>query len=154
YPASCLAEEMETPGPGQVRALVSVASNPVLSAPNGDRVAKALAGLDFMVSIDIYVNETTQYADGILPGLSALEEPHSDVSFPQLSCRNPARYSPPVFPPEDDAQPEWQALLRLASLLRGDPEAASPAFDLAAADAALLAEDVRRLAGNLPDAAQ
>jgi len=154
YPASCLAEEIETPGPGQVRALISVASNPVLSAPNGDRVARALAGLDFMVSIDIYVNETTQYADVILPGLSALEESHYDVSFPQLSCRNHARYSPPVFPPDEDAQPEWQALLRLASLLRGEPEAASPAFDLAAADAALLAEDVRRLATGLPEGAQ
>jgi anaerobic selenocysteine-containing dehydrogenase len=154
YPASCLAEEIETPGPGQVRALVSVASNPVLSAPNGERIGRALASLDFMVSIDIYVNETTRYADVILPGLSALEESHYDVSFPQLSCRNHARYSPPVFAPAEGAQPEWQTLLRLANLLRGEPGAASPSHDLAAADAAMLAEDVRRLAAGLPEAAQ
>jgi anaerobic selenocysteine-containing dehydrogenase len=154
YPTSCLAEEIETPGPGQVRALVSVASNPVLSAPNGARIAKALEGLDFMLSIDIYVNETTRHADVILPGLSALEESHYDVSFPQLSCRNQARYSPPVFAPSAGAQAEWQTLLRLALLVRGEARAAEPSFDLAAADAAWLAEDVRRLAAGVPEALQ
>ncbi len=146
YPTGCLAEEIETEGEGRIRALVSVASNPVLSAPNGARVAAALGRLDFMVSIDIYVNETTQYADVILPGLSAFEESHYDVSFPQLSCRNHARYSPPVFAPAADAQAEWQSLLRLAALLRGVPDAMAPAFDLAAFDAQLLADDLRRVA--------
>ena len=151
YPTSCLAEEIETGGPGQVRALISVASNPVLSAPNGARIGRALGRLDFMVSVDIYVNETTQHADVILPGLSTFEEPHYDVSFPQLSCRNHARYSPPVFPPRPGAQAEWQSLLRLAAMLRGEPAAGAPDFDLAAFDARLLADDVRRLAAGVPD---
>jgi anaerobic selenocysteine-containing dehydrogenase len=154
YPTSCLAEEIETPGPGQVRALISVASNPVLSAPNGARIAQALGGLDFMVSVDIYLNETTQHADVILPGLSTFEEPHYDVSFPQLSCRNHARYSPPVFPAPPGAHGEWQALLHIAAMLRGEPDAGTPDFDLAAFDARLLADDLRRLAAGVPDELQ
>jgi anaerobic selenocysteine-containing dehydrogenase len=154
YPTSCLAEEIEMPGPGQVRALISVASNPVLSAPNGARIAQALGGLDFMVSVDIYLNETTQHADVILPGLSTFEEPHYDVSFPQLSCRNHARYSPPVFPAPPGAHGEWQALLHIAAMLRGEPDAGTPDFDLAAFDARLLADDLRRLAAGVPDELQ
>jgi len=154
YPTSLLAEEIETPGPGQVRALVSIASNPVLSAPNGARIARALAGLDFMVSVDIYLNETTQHADVILPGLSTFEEPHYDVSFPQLSCRNHARFSPPVFAPAPGAQAEWQSLLRMTALLRGEAGAGEPAFDLAACDARLLAEDLRRVATGVPEPVQ
>jgi anaerobic selenocysteine-containing dehydrogenase len=154
YPTSCLAEEIETPGPGQVRALISVASNPVLSAPNGARIAQALERLDFMVSVDIYLNETTRHADVILPGLSTFEEPHYDVSFPQLSCRNHARYSPPVFAPRPGAQSEWQALLRLAAMLRDEPGAGGAGFDLAAFDDRLLADDLRRLAAGVPEPAQ
>ena len=154
YPTGCLAEEIETAGPGQVKALISVASNPVLSAPNGARIAQALRRLDFMVSIDIYLNETTQHADVILPGLSTFEEPHYDVSFPQLSCRNHARYSPPVFPARAGAQGEWQSLLRIAAMLRGEPGAGSPDFDLAAFDERLLADDLRRLAAGVPDELQ
>jgi anaerobic selenocysteine-containing dehydrogenase len=154
YPTGCLAEEIETDGPGRVRALISVASNPVLSAPNGARIGRALAGLEFMVSVDVYLNETTQHADVILPGLSTFEEPHYDVSFPQLSCRNHARFSPPVLAPPADAQPEWRSLLRLAALLRGVPEAMAPGFDLAAFDAQLLADDLRRLATGVPEEAQ
>jgi anaerobic selenocysteine-containing dehydrogenase len=154
YPTSCLAEEIETEGPGRVRALVSVASNPVLSAPNGARIGQALAGLDFMVSVDIYVNETTQHADVILPGLSTFEEPHYDVSFPQLSCRNHARYSPAVFAPRAGAQAEWQSLLHMAAMLRGEPGAGAPGFDLAAFDKQLLADDLRRLAAGVPEPLQ
>ena len=154
YPTSCLAEEIETDGPGRVRALVSVASNPVLSAPNGARIAQALRGLDFMVSVDIYLNETTQHADVILPGLSTFEEPHYDVSFPQLSCRNHARYSAPVFAPRPGAQSEWQALLRIAALLRGEPGADASGFDLAAFDARLLDDDLGRLAAGVPEPLQ
>ena len=151
YPTSCLAEEIETDGPGRIRALVSVASNPVLSAPNGARIGQALAQLDFMVSIDIYLNETTQHADVILPGLSTFEEPHYDVSFPQLSCRNHARFSPPVFEPRAGTQSEWQALLHMAAMLRGEPGAGTPGFDLAGFDERLLADDLRRLAAGVPD---
>jgi anaerobic selenocysteine-containing dehydrogenase len=154
YPTSCLAEEIETDGPGRVRALVSVASNPVLSAPNGARIAQALRGLDFMVSIDIYLNETTQHADVILPGLSTFEEPHYDISFSQLACRNQARYSPPVHAPPPGAQGEWQALLQLAAMLRGEAGAGLPGFDLAAFDDRLLADDVRRLAAGVPESLQ
>ena len=154
YPTGCLAEEIETAGPGRVRALVSVASNPVLSAPNGARIAQALRGLAFMVSVDIYLNETTQHADVILPGLSTFEEPHYDVSFPQLSCRNHARYSPPVFAARPGAQGEWQSLLRIAALLRGEPDADKPDFDLAAFDERLLADDLRRLAAGASDELQ
>jgi anaerobic selenocysteine-containing dehydrogenase len=151
YPASCLAEEIETPGDGRIRALVTVASNPVLSAPNGARLGRALAQLDFMVSIDVYLNETTRHADVILPGLSAFEESHYDVSFPQLACRNQARFSAAVRAPAPGAQAEWQSLLRLAALARGVPDAMAPSFDLAAFDDALLAEDLRRLAAGVPD---
>ncbi|MFL6699053.1 MAG: molybdopterin-dependent oxidoreductase [Vitreoscilla sp.] len=154
YPTGCLAEEIETGGPGQVKALISVASNPVLSAPNGARIAQALGRLDFMVSVDIYLNETTQHADVILPGLSTFEEPHYDVSFPQLSCRNQARYSPPVFAAQPGAQAEWQSLLHIAAMLRGEPGAGTPDFDLAAFDARLLADDLRRLAAGVPDQLQ
>jgi len=106
------------------------------------------------VSIDIYLNETTQHADVILPGLSTFEEPHFDVSFPQLSCRNHARYSPPVFAPRAPAQGEWQALLRMAAMLKNEAGASEPGFDLAAFDAQLLADDLRRLAAGVPDAVQ
>ena len=154
YPTSCLAEEIETDGPGRVRALISVASNPVLSAPNGARIAQALGGLDFMVSVDIYLNETTQHAEVILPGLSSFEESHYDVSFPQLSCRNHARYSAPVFAPRPGAQSEWQALLRIAAMLRGVPGADAPDFDLGGFDDQLLGDDLRRLATGVPEPLQ
>jgi len=131
-----------------------VASNPVLSAPNGARIGRALEGLDFMVSVDIYVNETTRHAHVILPGLSTFEEPHYDVSFPQLSCRNHARFSPAVFEPRPGAQAEWQSLLQMAAMLRGEPGAGMPGFDLAAFDERMLADDLRRLAGDVPEAVQ
>ena len=75
-PASCLAEEIATPGEGQIRALFTVAGNPVLSTPGGDRLDAALAGLDCMISVDNWINETTRHADVILPGHSPLEQAH------------------------------------------------------------------------------
>ena len=147
-PMTCLAEEIETPGAGQVKALITIASNPVLSAPNGARLAKALEGLDFMLSLDIYLNETTRHADVILPGLSPLEDTHYDVAFPQFSVRNHARYSPAVLPPPAGAPAEWETLLRLAALVQGRGAQA----DIAALDDALVADDVRKLAGDQADA--
>jgi anaerobic selenocysteine-containing dehydrogenase len=147
-PMTLLAEEIETPGPGQVRALVSVASNPVLSAPHGARLARALDGLDFMLSLDLYVNETTRHADVILPGLSPLEESHYDVAFPQLSVRNHARYSAPVLAPPPLALPEWQQLLKLAAIVQGRGAGADPL----ALDDERVAADVRRVAGDRADA--
>ena len=96
-PVSALAEEIETPGEGQVRALITVAGNPILSTPNSDRLEGAVEGLDFMLSIDIYVNETTRHADVILPAPEPLEKAHYDLAFYQLSTRNIANYSPAVF---------------------------------------------------------
>jgi anaerobic selenocysteine-containing dehydrogenase len=145
-PATCLAEEIETPGVGQVRALITIASNPVLSAPNGPRLAKALDQLDFMVSLDIYVNETTRHADVILPALSPLEDSHYDVAFPQLSFRNHARYSAPVFAP--DRPSEWQTVMRLIGIAKGLGAKA----DVKALDDEYVAADVRKLAGEHADA--
>lgn len=147
FPMTCLAEEIETPGDGQVRALFSIAGNPVLSAPNGPRISAALASLELMVSVDIYRNETTRHAHVILPGLSPLEEGHFDVAFPQLAWRNTARYSPPVFAPPAGRPAEWEILLRLAAIAQGKGAGA----DVHALDDALAAEDVRRLAGPLAD---
>src|SRR5881628_2528890 len=129
-PAACLAEEIETPGEGQVRALVTIAGNPALSTPNGARLERALAALDFMVSLDIYLNETTRHADVILPGLSPLEQSHYDLALRQLAIRNVATYSPPVFDPPAGQLPEWETLLRLAALVAGQ----GPAADTAALD--------------------
>lgn len=116
FPITCLAEEIETPGAGQVKALISIASNPVLSAPNGKRLSAALEQLDFMLCVDIYLNETTRHADLILPGLSPLEESHFDVAFPQFAYRNFARFSPPLFPAPH--MPEWEMLLRIAAIIQ------------------------------------
>jgi len=129
-PAACLAEEIETPGEGQVRALITIAGNPALSTPNGARLERALAALDFMVSLDIYLNETTRHADVILPGLSPLEQSHYDLALRQLAIRNVATYSPPVFDPPAGQLPEWETLLRLAALVAGQ----EPAADTAALD--------------------
>ena len=142
-PITCLAEEIETPGEGQVRALITVATNPVLSSPDGPRLSAALDKLDFMVSLDIYLNETTRHADVILPGLSPLEDMHYDVAFPQLSWRNHARYSPPVFAPPQGQPEEWQTLLKLAAIVRGEGAQA----DANALDDAQFEEDAQRLFG-------
>jgi len=143
-----LAEEIETEGAGQVRALITVSSNPVLSAPNGARIAEALERLEFMVSLDIYLNETSRHADVILPGLSPLEEGHYDIAFPQLSWRNQARYSAPVFAAPEGQPPEWQNLLRLLAIVRGQ----GASVDVLALDDDLAADEVRRLAGDHAEA--
>jgi anaerobic selenocysteine-containing dehydrogenase len=118
-PAACLAEEIETPGEGRVRALITVAGNPVLSTPNGARLDAALGQLDFMISFDIFLNETTRHADVILPGLSPLEQPHYDLALRQLAIRNVATYAAPVFPLPDGQQPEWRSVLRLLGIVLG-----------------------------------
>ena len=97
-PSSTLAEEIDTPGDGQIRALVTVAGNPVLSTPNGGRLDRALGSLAFMAAVDFYVNETTRHAQVILPPTSPLERDHYDVVFNALAIRNVAKFSPAVFP--------------------------------------------------------
>ncbi len=143
FPMTCMAEEIDTPGHGQLKALITVASNPALSSPNGPRLSQALDKLDFMVSLDIYVNETTRHADVILPGLSPLEEMHYDVAFSQLSYRNHARYSAPVFAAPAGQPAEWEIILRLIAILQGKGAKA----DLNKLDDELAAEDVKRVAG-------
>ncbi|MFN3304071.1 MAG: molybdopterin-dependent oxidoreductase, partial [Roseateles sp.] len=143
-PITVLAEEIATPGEGQVRALITIASNPVLSAPGGPRLARALEQLDFMLSLDIYVNETTRHADVILPGLSPLEDLHFDVAFPQLSYRNHARFSGPVFDAPADMPQEWQTLLKLCALLEGR----GLDVDVQQLDDEAIAADVQRAAGD------
>src|SRR5262249_50269485 len=118
-PGSCLSEEIETPGEGQVRGLVTYAANPVLSTPNGRRLDRALAGLDFMVAVDPYVNETPRHADVILPPASSLGEEHLDFFFATFSVRNVTRVSPPAVPIAEGELPDWQILRRLAEGLGG-----------------------------------
>jgi anaerobic selenocysteine-containing dehydrogenase len=125
-PVACLAEEIETPGPGRIRAVVTIAGNPVLSTPNGARLGRALASLDLMVSLDVYLNETTRHAHVILPGLSPLEQPHYDVILRQLAIRNVATYSASTFTPPPGQQAEWTTLLRLAGLVAGQGAQADP----------------------------
>lgn len=126
-PVAALAEEIDTPGEGQVRALVTVAGNPVLSTPNSGRLDAALATLDAMVCVDIYVNETTRHADVILPAPSALEKPHYDVALLQLAIRNVANWSDPVLERADDQPDEWEILARLALVAQGMGASADPA---------------------------
>jgi anaerobic selenocysteine-containing dehydrogenase len=118
-PAATLPDEIETPGEGQVRALVTIAGNPVLSNPDSSRLDAALASLEFMVSVDIYCNETTRHADVILPGESMLARGHYDLALRSLAVRNVAHYSPPALPLDAGEYPEWRTLLRLAAILQG-----------------------------------
>jgi anaerobic selenocysteine-containing dehydrogenase len=117
FPAVALAEEILTPGDGQIRALVTMAANPVLSNPNGRKLDEALSQLDFMVSIDIYINETTRHADVILPPTSGLEHDHYDMVFNMFAVRNVARFNEAVMAPTEGALHDWQILQGLGSAL-------------------------------------
>ena len=125
-PVVCLAEEIDTPGDGQVRALVTVAGNPVLSTPNGGRLDAAMEGLELVVCVDPYLNETTRHADVLLPPPSALQRSHYDVAFWSFSLRNYAKYSAPVLPLEDGQCDEWRILARLALIASGMGAGADP----------------------------
>jgi anaerobic selenocysteine-containing dehydrogenase len=118
-PNAVIAEEILTPGPGQIRAFVTMGGNPVLSTPSGQRLAEAFASLDLLVSLDLYLNETSRFAHVILPAPSPLEQPHYDVLLSQFAVRNVARWSPPVFPLATGAEPEWRTLLRLGAIASG-----------------------------------
>lgn len=125
-PVASMAEEIETPGEGQVRALFTIAGNPVLSTPNGRRLDGALSGLDFMVSVDIYLNETTRHADVILPPPSPLERGHYDLGLYSLAVRQVANYSAPIF--EASGPAEHQILARLTLIAEGKGSDADPAL--------------------------
>ncbi len=121
-PVACLAEEITTPGEGQVRALVTLAGNPVLSTPDGRALDRALASLDFMVSIDPYLNETTRHAHLILPPVMPLEREHYDAALHAFAVRNTTRWSDAMFTPEGDQRDDWEILTGLSRrmLRKGD----------------------------------
>lgn len=116
-PVAALAEEIETPGPGQVRGFVTHGGNPVLSTPNGARLDAALAQMEFYVAIDFYINETTRHAHLILPPSSPLEREHYDLIFHTLAVRDTAKYSAPVFAKPSEARHEWEIMNAIATRL-------------------------------------
>jgi len=119
YPAAAMAEEIETPGDGQIRAMVVVGGNPVLSTPNSVRLAKALGDLEFMVSVDMYLNETSRFADVILPPPSQLQRSHYDLALLTFAVRNVANYSEPVLPLAPETPDEWEILAKLSAIAAG-----------------------------------
>jgi anaerobic selenocysteine-containing dehydrogenase len=118
-PASALAEEIMTPGEGQIKALITSCGNPVLSTPNGTQLDEALAGLEFMVSIDIYLNETTRHADLILPPATGLENSHYDLIFHGLAIRNTSKYSEALYPISESQRYDWQIYKEITHRLTG-----------------------------------
>ncbi len=133
FPVTVMPEEIETPGEGQIRAMVTVGGNPVSSNPNTVRLDAAFASLDFMVSVDPYINETTRHADVILPPPSPLQKPHYDLALLQFGVRNVANYSAPVLPLAESQMDEGEIIRRLTAVFAG--EAASGPEASAAADA-------------------
>jgi anaerobic selenocysteine-containing dehydrogenase len=126
FPVATLADEIETPGDGRIRALVTIAGNPVLSTPNSARLDRAMASLDFMISLDFYLNETTRHARVILPPASPLAHGQYDFFFYALSARNVVNYSPPVTDRSEDEMDKWEILLRMALLVGGQGAKADP----------------------------
>lgn len=127
-PVATLIDEITTPGDGQVRALITAAGNPVLSAPGGARLDAAFAGLDFMVSLDCYLNETTRHADVILPPPRPVQSPHYDFALLQFAVRNYARFSPPLVP-LGDRPSEAAVYVRLAAAVSGRPHTPAADYD-------------------------
>ncbi|MEU7526050.1 molybdopterin-dependent oxidoreductase [Saccharothrix sp. NPDC042600] len=125
-PTATLADEIETPGDGQVRALINIGANQVVAAPNGPRLGRAFGGLDFMVCVDPYLNETTRHASVILPPPRILQSPHYDFLMQIVMVRNYTRYSPPALPLDDDQRSEAEILARLTLIAAGAGAAADP----------------------------
>ncbi|MEO3867416.1 molybdopterin oxidoreductase family protein [Nonomuraea sp. B12E4] len=145
-PVATLADEIETPGTGQVRALVSIAGNLVLSAPNGPRLDRALPGLDFMVCVDPYLNETTRHADVILPPPRITQMPHYDFLLLIVTVRNYTRFSPQILPLEPGQLSEAEIMAKLTLILAGQgPDAAPAALD------DMILEQILRGATEAPD---
>ena len=127
YPVSVLAEEIATPGEGQIKAMITAGGNPVLSTPNTLALEDAMKSLEFMISVDIYLNETTRYADVILPPPSHLERSHFDLVFTGFSIRNVANYSEPVFERDPSQPDEWEIFLKIAGIAQGMGAGVDPA---------------------------
>jgi anaerobic selenocysteine-containing dehydrogenase len=139
-PSSVMAEEIETPGEGQIRGFVCFAGNPVSSTPNGPRLARALARLDYFVAVDYYLNETTRLAHLVLPPLHLFETGNYDLMLLGLAVRNVAKYSPPILQPPDGARDDWEILSELAA-------------KIAAPDARFVQRLWKRLSRDLPERA-
>ncbi|WP_328539602.1 molybdopterin oxidoreductase family protein [Streptomyces sp. NBC_00344] len=152
-PITVLAEEIETPGEGQIRAVISIAANPVLSAPDGDRLDKALAGLDLMVSIDPYLNETSRHADVVLPPPPSSQSAHFDYVFNTLAVRNQARYSRPAVPLApgllDESEIHARLILAVSGKHGADPaDVDAMAIDRTLARAGAAAASAGQLSGR------
>jgi formate dehydrogenase len=150
-PGVCFAEEILTSGPGRTRALITLAGNPARSLPNSAAVEEALGALEFMVSIDCYVNETTRYADVILPPPPVVTRGHHDVTLSHFQIRNVARYTPPLLEIADHERAEWQIMLRLAAIAKGTPDRAVEEIDDEVA--AIATRRAAKLAGCEPETA-
>lgn len=119
-PSVTLAEEILTPGEGQIRAMFTSCGNPILSVPNGGKLDEAFESLDYMVSIDIYLNETTRHADIILPPATGLEVAHYDIGFHQFAIRNTAKYSLPTVEKAPDTKFDWEIFIELLKRYQKD----------------------------------
>ncbi len=116
-PASVMAEEMLTEGEGRIRAMITLAGNPVLSTPNGAQLDRGYASLDFAVSIDFFINETSRHADVILPPVSPIQRSHYDLALYLTAVRNISKYSPPAFASKEGELDDWQILTELSCRL-------------------------------------
>ncbi len=155
HPAAAMAEEIVTPGEGQLRALITVAGNPVLSTPHGAALDAALDELELMIAVDIYLNETTRHADIVLPPPSALQRSHFDAALAPFFVRNVANYSPAVLPLEPGRPDEWEILAKLALIAQGAGAEADPDVVTGLAVAGLVRsatqDDASVVAGRDPD---
>ncbi len=127
-PAAALATEIETSGEDQIRSLICITANPAISNPNSHRLDKALGTLDFMVSVDFYLNETSRHAHVILPPTTHLSQGHYDFTFNLFSVRNIAKYSPPVIPIEPGEMSFWEIITRMTMITSGMGSSADPAL--------------------------
>ena len=146
-PVAGLIDELVTPGEGQVRALITIAGNPVLSTPDGARLDAALAGLDLLIAVDPFITATSRHADVILPPPAILQRPHYDLAFTALAVRNIANHSPAAVPLAEGQPDEWEILLTLAAIALGQ----EPPVDVDAADAVVLQQAVAGVVAD-PDA--
>lgn len=121
FPVATLAEEIQTAGEGQIKSLITVAGNPVLSSPSGHKLAEAFEGLDYMVSVDIYLNETTKHANIILPATTGVENSQFDIFFNSFSVRNTVKYAAPLFEKEDYQRSDWQILNEISARMTDAP---------------------------------
>jgi len=155
FPMAAFAEEIETEGEGQIRALAIIAGNPVASAPNSARIAAALDQLEFMVAFDYYINETTRHADLILPPTAPLSHETYDAALLHFAVRNTAKWSPAAVEPAESERPVWRVLLDLSKRLMGLAEMATEQVDaIVLAQFAALAIPTSRFADSLtPDEA-